>query len=407
MLILISPSVDPSCPHRELAQQIHDQFVAFGARNNTRVQLVVGGMDQTDQILGLAKRPHIVVATPGRLAVMAQKGAPDCDLRRIKWLVLDEADRLLDESILPDLEKILAAVAPAERRQTLMFSATMTPAVAKAEGLARSAPFKYAAEGDGTTVKTLTQQYVFIPSQVKDTYLSHILNAHEEASAIVFVAKCETCQLVQLALKELGMASVALNSHMPQAMRFKSLNIFKSGQARILVATDVGSRGLDIPTVELVVNYDIPKTTDYYMHRVGRTARAGRGGKAISIVTQFDIELIQSIEEHIGKKMEEYETDEKEVLQELNTVTTAVRAARLNMHALEDRGLVSGRQKTVKAMKETQEQEAAVAREAKADARERKKKKKKGLGGGDKRPRGADGGGEKGAGKKKKTKTAE
>lgn len=363
-------------------------------------------MDQTDQIIALSKRPHIVVATPGRLAAMAEKGPPDCDLRRIKFLVLDEADRLLDESILPDLEVILAKVAPAERRQTLMFSATMTPAVQKAEGLARSAPFKYDACPDGTTVKTLKQQYVFIPAQVKDTYLAHILNAHEEASAIVFVAKCETCQLIQLALKELGMASVALNSHMPQAMRFKSLNIFKSGQARILVATDVGSRGLDIPTVELVVNYDIPKTTDYYMHRVGRTARAGRGGKSISIVTQFDIELIQAIEEHIGKKMDEFVTDEKEVLQELNTVTTAVRTARLEMHQLEDRGLISGRQKTVKAIKETQAQEQAVQREAKAAARERRKKKKA-LRSGEKRPRSVEeaGGAEKKKSQKKKMKT--
>jgi len=153
---------------------------------------------------------------------------------------------------------------------------------------------------------------------------------------------------------------------MPQAMRFKSLALFKSGKANVLIATDVASRGLDIPTVQLVLNYDIPSSCETYLHRVGRTARAGRGGKAVCLVTQFDIELIHNIEDFIGKKLEECVLDQDEVLQGLNEVTTAQRAAKLEALELEDRGFVSGRQKTKKAVAQQQEREqGAIVKQVK------------------------------------------
>eukprot|EP00262_Sarcandra_glabra_P012943 TRINITY_DN3452_c0_g2_i1.p1 TRINITY_DN3452_c0_g2~~TRINITY_DN3452_c0_g2_i1.p1 ORF type:complete len:254 (-),score=52.57 TRINITY_DN3452_c0_g2_i1:423-1160(-) len=184
------------------------------------------------------------------------------------------------------------------------------------------------------TVESLKQQYVFIPKNVKDVYLLHILSKLEDEdirSAIIFVSTCRSCHLLSLLLEQLDQAVVALHSHKSQSLRLAALNRFKSGQVPILLATDVASRGLDIPTVDLVINYDIPRYPRDYVHRVGRTARAGRGGLAVSFVTQNDVDLVHEIEAVIGKQLDEFECKENEVLDNITEVYKAKRVAALKM----------------------------------------------------------------------------
>ncbi|GKV29445.1 hypothetical protein SLEP1_g38372 [Rubroshorea leprosula] len=184
------------------------------------------------------------------------------------------------------------------------------------------------------TVETLKQQYVFIPKTVKDVYLIHILSKMEDMnirSAMIFVSRCRDCHLLSLLLEELDVETAALHSLKSQALRLSALHHFKSGQVSILIATDVASRGLDIPTVDLVINYDLPRYPRDYIHRVGRTARAGRGGLAVSFVTENDVQLVHEIEAELGKQLEEFECKEKEVLSDFTKVCKAKRVAAMKM----------------------------------------------------------------------------
>ena len=246
------------------------------------------------QASALAKRPHVLVSTPGRL-VDHLRSSDVLDLSRIRYLVLDEADRLLDDSFGSEMECILGAVG--HKRQTLLFSATMTRNLRTLRELSMENAFCFeAASGSGgewAIVEQLKQEYVLMPAKVKDAYLVYLLKELNEVSTIVFTASCKSCELLHGMISELEIDSVALHSHLSQAERLRALSRFKSSRARVLVATDVGSRGLDIPKVELVLNYNIPAAAKEYIHRVGRTARAGRAGRAISLVTQYDVEVVQ------------------------------------------------------------------------------------------------------------------
>jgi len=512
-------------PSRELALQIADQFTVLGGPARVRVATVVGGMDIVAQGLALSTQPHIIIATPGRLAHHLTLGTAPPDLSRLAFLVLDEADRLLEGPFHPDLHTILQAAAPKPGapprppRQTLLFSATVTPdalttatepaapevaalaaeaAVASAVSHGKGKKGAAAASATATaaalsrppivtqlalrdplyvdvtprdlttavTVAALRQHYVFMPETVKNAYLWHVLTlllapaaiphavgvedalrgkggarghrkpAHKHTtpptatarnaftlptastavmmgrtnpaharradggeegeeeddmeeggdsadeahdvdgggrgaarghgrppfatalaaagaggddadaedvvgvarSAIVFTGTCLSCQTVTEMLQELGVPCAPLHSVMPQGKRISSLAKFKSSLVPVLVATDVASRGLDIPTVDLVVNYDLPRLPSDYIHRVGRTARAGRRGHAVSLVTQYDVRLLQTVEEKVlhGAKMAALPGVEEEVvLRKLAKVATAVKLA---SHRLEETG---------------------------------------------------------------------
>ena len=378
-------------PARELAFQVSEQFAAFGAPMGLRVTCVTGGMDIIDQSKELEARPHIVVATPGRLAHLILSSPTPPALAAVRFLVLDEADRMLDPTLAADLAVILNALPDGKARQTLAFSATMTSALSTAQGLAFTNPFLFDATPEPGTVASLRQFYCFMPASVKDGWLAALLERHgprpvgdpsdseeEEdggrggarataragaaaaalaaaasssagaasegasdipraGSAIVFVRTCKGAQAVAEMLTELGLPVAALHSVMKQRRRMASLGKFKAGVASVLVATDVASRGLDIPSVGLVVNYDMPRSAEDYIHRVGRTARAGRGGTAVSLVTQFDISLLQHVEGRIGRKLGELPTlaEDKHVLPLLNKVGTA---RKLGEMRLEERG---------------------------------------------------------------------
>ncbi|XAR67257.1 RNA helicase [Bertholletia excelsa] len=320
-------------PTRELAYQIAEQFRALGSGLNLRCAVVVGGMDMISQAQKLMQRPHVVVATPGRIKVLIEEN-PDIPVvfSKTKFLVLDEADRVLDVGFEEELRVVFQCLP--KNRQTLLFSATMTDNLQTLLELSANKAYFYEAYEGFKTVESLKQQYVFVPKNVKDVYLLHILSKMEDMSVrsvIIFVSTCRSCHLLSLLLEELDLDVAALHSLKSQSLRLSALHRFKSRQKPILLATDVASRGLDIPTVDLVINYDIPRYPRDYVHRVGRTARAGRGGLSVSLVTQNDIDLIHQIEAVLGKQLEKFECKENEVLDDITKVYKAKRVATMKM----------------------------------------------------------------------------
>ncbi|KAG9318730.1 P-loop containing nucleoside triphosphate hydrolase protein, partial [Chiua virens] len=274
--------------------------------------------------VALAKRPHIIVATPGRLNdhLQSTKGF---SLRHLKFLVMDEADRLLDMDFGADIDQILKVI-PKERT-TYLFSATMTTKVAKLQRASLSNPVRVEVSSKYQTVSTLLQYYLFVPLIHKDVHLTYLANELASNSVIVFTRTVHDAQRLSIILRTLGFPAVPLHGQLSQSQRLGALNKFKTGGRQVLVATDVASRGLDIPSVDVVINFDIPTHSKDYIHRVGRTARAGRAGKSITIVTQYDVELLQRIEKVIGKKLELLPTSKEEVMLLKERVNEAGRLA--------------------------------------------------------------------------------
>lgn len=263
------------------------------------------------QAIALGKKPHIVVATPGRLLDHLEN-TKGFSLRALKYLVMDEADKLLDLDFGPILDKILK-VLPRERR-TYLFSATMSSKVESLQRASLKDPLKVSISSTYQTVSTLLQSMLVIPVIHKDTYLVYLLNEFSGRSAIVFTRTVNETQRLALLLRALGFGAIPLHGQLSQSARLGALNKFRAGSRNILIATDVASRGLDIPNVDVVFNYDLPGDDKTYIHRVGRTARAGRSGHAISLVTQYDFEVWQRIEKSLGKTQDVYETVKEEVM---------------------------------------------------------------------------------------------
>lgn len=224
---------------------------------------------------------------------------------------MDEADRLLDMDFGPVIDKILKVI-PRERR-TCLFSATMTTKVAKLQRASLSNPVKVEVSSKYSTVDSLLQYYLFFPFVQKDAFLVYLINELSGHSCIIFVRTVHDTHRIAIILRLLGFSAIPLHGQLTQSNRLGALNKFKSGGRTIMVATDVASRGLDIPAVDFVINFDIPTHSKDYIHRVGRTARAGRAGKSITLVTQYDVELLQRIEGVIGKKMDEFPHDKSAV----------------------------------------------------------------------------------------------
>lgn len=321
-------------PTRELAYQISQQFDALGSLIQVRCAVLVGGMDMVPQAIALAKKPHVVVATPGRLLDHLEN-TKGFSLRPLRYLVLDEADRLLDLDFGPILDKILQ-VLPRERH-TMLFSATMSTKLDRLTRAALRDPVRVSISASTyQTVANLVQKYLFIPHKFKDIYLVHLLHDSAGQTCICFTRTVHETQRVAFLLRALGRSAIPLHGQMPQSARLGALNKFRAGGREILVATDVAARGLDIPSVDLVINFDLPPDSKTYVHRVGRTARAGKSGRAISFVTQYDIEVYQRIERALGKKLEEHATDREEVMVFAERVGEAQRVAVREMRDLQD-----------------------------------------------------------------------
>ncbi|RLU23829.1 hypothetical protein DMN91_004037 [Ooceraea biroi] len=321
-------------PTRELAFQIADQFAAIGKAINLKKCVIVGGMDMMVQGLELAKRPHIVVATPGRLADHLDS-CNTFSLQRIQFLVLDEADRLLGGHFDEQLKNIFAALP--KQKQVLLFSATMTDALDKVKQVASNKVFMWEEEDDDgiATVRELDQRYVLCPNNVVDSFLVEVIRTfrakNKNGSIMIFTDTCKQCQLLSMTLNDVGFMNVALHAMIKQKERLAALNKFKSNHVQILIATDVAARGLDIPMVELVINHVIPNVPKEYIHRVGRTARAGRNGMAISLITPNDLKLLQAIEDVIGTKLTQYKIDDKEIVTILTQISVTKRKAEIKL----------------------------------------------------------------------------
>ncbi|XP_042986189.1 DEAD-box ATP-dependent RNA helicase 10-like isoform X2 [Carya illinoinensis] len=337
--LLNSPKAFFACvlsPTRELAIQIHEQFEALGSGIGVKCavvrfwpKLLVGGVNMKEQIKNLEAQPHIIVATPGRLVdhLCNTKGF---SLRTLKYLVLDEADKLLNEEFEKSIDEILNVV-PRER-STYLFSATMTKKVKKLQrACLRSNAVKIEVASKYSTVDTLKQHYCFLPAKYKDCYLVYFLIEKSGFSSMVFVRTCDSTSFVALFLRNLGLRAIPINGKMTQSKRLGALRRFKAGECNILVCTDVASRGLDIPSVDMVINYDIPENPKDYIHRVGRTARAGRSGVAISLVSQYQLQFFLQIEKLLGKKLPDIPIQEEEVLLLMERVTEAKRISLLKI----------------------------------------------------------------------------
>ncbi len=340
-------------PTRELAIQIAEQIAALGSAMSVTQTLIIGGLNIIDQSLQLSKRPHFIIATPGRLRHHLESCDPP-NLGKAQFLVLDEADRLLSLGFSSELEVILSKMSP--RRKTLLFSATLTNTLEELESLALCDALRFDLTTVRTMPSTLLQQYLFMPAKVKICFLLAVL-AHyasdkhiEESkkssrrglvsdkakeitkSIVIFVDTCHRCHEISEILKALDIDCVSLHSMLSQVGRLASLAKFKSMASTILVTTDLAGRGLDIPSVDMVINFDLPRICSDYVHRVGRTARAGRGGQSISFVTQYDVALLQAIENFTGQKMILYdEVKNEDIIPLLNVVSKAMQSVQLNI----------------------------------------------------------------------------
>lgn len=315
------------------------------------------------QATALAQRPHVVIATPGRLADHVRTSGEDtiCGLRRVRFVVLDEADRLLAPSstgsMLPDVEECLGVLPPATQRQTLLFTATITPEVRALKNMpakpGREPLFVCEVDTQMLAIPaTLSQMHMQVPVTHREHYLHVFLltEANVDKSVIIFCNRTSTADYLHHLLRLLDHRVTSLHSKLPQRDRIDNLGRFRASAARILVATDVAARGLDIPEVSLVVNYDIPRDPDDYIHRVGRTARAGRKGDAVTFVGQRDVQLVLAIEERVGRPLEAWKEEgvnlETRVLRDaLKLVGEKKREALLEV---EEHREVGGKRKRVK-----------------------------------------------------------
>ncbi|KAI1275317.1 DEAD-domain-containing protein [Xylaria sp. FL0933] len=333
-------------PTRELAQQIGQQVDALGATISVRSCTIVGGLDMVAQAISLGKKPHVVVATPGRLLDHLEK-TKGFKLNALKYLVIDEADRLLDMDFGPVLDKLLKFV-PRERR-TFLFSATMSSKVESLQRASLRDPVRVSVSSSKyQTVSTLKQFYLFIPHAFKDFYLIYLLSEFSGRTTIIFTRTVYEAQRISIMIRHLGFKGIPLHGQLSQSARLGALNKFKSGARDILVATDVAARGLDIPSVDLVLNYDLPGDSKTYIHRVGRTARAGKSGNALSLVTQYDLEVYSRIEAALGTQLPEFPTERDEVMVYRERTEEAQRESRTQMkNLMDDRGnkgsVLSGR----------------------------------------------------------------
>ncbi|VDM52766.1 unnamed protein product [Angiostrongylus costaricensis] len=324
-------------PTRELASQIVDQFVAFGKPIALKVSLITGGRSLVHQASELMACPHIVVATPGRLADHIESNTEGLG-QLFNSLSLTRRTGCLMANM---LKSILFSLP--KQRQTLLFSATITSAITKLHSVSVKKPYFFEDKQEVATVERLEQKFVLCPFAVKDAYLVYVVKnfceRNENSSVIVFAQTCRECQALVYMFDALGFKVGSLHSQIPQRLRNATLASFRSKTLRILICTDVASRGLDIPhwflpellKVDLVVNHNVPKSPKTYVHRVGRSARAGRYGSALTFVTQYDVVLFQAVEQLIGMKLEELKVSDQKVTRYVTKVLVAKREAELRL----------------------------------------------------------------------------
>ncbi len=289
-------------PTRELAAQVEESFARYGVNHKLNVALLIGGVSFGEQESAIMRGADVLIATPGRLLDFAERGK--LLLTAIEILVIDEADRMLDMGFIPDIERICKLVP--FTRQTLFFSATMPPEITRLTETFLHNPVRIEVARPASTAATITQALAASASgpAKRETLRRLIRDASDFKNAIIFCNRKRDVALLHKSLQKHGFNAGALHGDMDQRARMASLDAFKSGEVTLIVCSDVAARGLDIPDVSHVFNFDVPTHAEDYVHRIGRTGRAGKSGVAISIVTKADQKHLDDIEKLIGRNID-------------------------------------------------------------------------------------------------------
>jgi superfamily II DNA/RNA helicase len=286
-------------PTRELAMQVAENFEKYGKYHPLSMALLMGGVQMGDQVKALEKGVDVLIATPGRLMDLFGRGK--IMLNDCKLLVIDEADRMLDMGFIPDIEEICAKLP--KTRQTLLFSATMPPPIQKLASKFLNEPKRVEVARPATANVNIEQRLVEVRADKKKDALRDILRHEEFKNAIVFANRKTTVRELCSSLKRSGFAAGQIQGDMDQADRIAEFDRFKNDEVTVLVASDVAARGLDVKGVSHVINFDVPWQPDDYVHRIGRTGRAGMTGIAITLATREDAEAVSRIEKLVGHKI--------------------------------------------------------------------------------------------------------
>ncbi len=286
-------------PTRELAVQVEETFRKVAGNSGLRPAIIIGGTSPHSQTRALRNKPHVIVATPGRLIDHLERGR--VNFRDLGMLVLDEADRMLDMGFAPQLKRILETVP--KDRQTMLFSATMPPAISKIASDYMKTPLRIEVAAPGTTADKIEQEMIIVPGNERMDLLKKILKEHE-GSVLIFSRTKHGAKKIARDIRNMGISADEIHSNRSQNQRQHALKGFSAGKYRVLVATDIAARGIDVDHLSLVINFDLPEQLEDYVHRIGRTGRAGREGKSISFAAPGQRRDILIIEKLINKTLE-------------------------------------------------------------------------------------------------------
>jgi ATP-dependent RNA helicase RhlE len=286
-------------PTRELVVQIAENIADMGRGTRVRLMVMYGGVGQRPQVAALARGVHIVIATPGRLLDLIDQGF--CDLQRLRHFVLDEADRMLDMGFMQDIQKIVRMLP--SRRQSIFLSATMPPPI---ETLASSLLHRHVTvmvAPPATTAERVTQCVMHVDRGNKRKLLDHLLALPEAKRVLVFMKTKHGSDRLYKSLMDAGVNAEGIHSGRSQNARQRVLNLFRNGSVRVLISTDVAARGIDVENITHVINFDVPHDPDSYVHRIGRTARAGAAGESITLCDAEEFDLLKEVEKRIGQEI--------------------------------------------------------------------------------------------------------
>ncbi|MDX5346433.1 MAG: DEAD/DEAH box helicase [Hymenobacteraceae bacterium] len=301
-------------PTHELAIQVAEVFEKLGKNTRIKTMALFGGVSQEPQIAKLEKGIDVLVATPGRLFDLVSQG--HLRLHRVEVLILDEADHMLDMGFIKDIRDLIRHLP--NKRQTLFFSATINETIKKLAYSLVHKPIRIQVSPKNPVAKNITHSVLFVEMDDKRFFLERVINEIPESKILVFVRTKVRAERVSKAMDRAGIKSLTIHSDKDQQDRLQVMNQFKKGEVKVLIATDVSARGIDIPDVDFVVNYDLPEQPENYVHRVGRTGRGKQKGRAVSFCSSEEKPLLAEIEEYTGKSIDVMEIKKSEYQETLD-----------------------------------------------------------------------------------------